>query len=83
MTGRIWLVVGPSGAGKDSVLAGLAARIQPEDEIMLARRVITRPCQPGGAEQHLSVTPDGFARLDRVYWGTVMRQCFALVRLPS
>lgn len=65
MTGRIWLVVGPSGAGKDSVLAGLAARIQPEDEIMLARRVITRPCQPGGAEQHLSVTPDGFARLDR------------------
>jgi hypothetical protein len=31
---------------------------------MIARRIITRPCQPGGAEQHLSVTDDGFARLN-------------------
>jgi len=25
MTGQLWFVVGPSGAGKDTVLAGLAA----------------------------------------------------------
>jgi ribose 1,5-bisphosphokinase len=64
MTGRLWFVVGPSGAGKDTVLAGLAARLTLQDNVLIARRVITRPCQLGGAEQHLSVTDDGFARLD-------------------
>ncbi len=64
MSGHLWLVVGPSGAGKDTVLAGLAARLTPQDGVMIARRIITRPCQPGGAEQHLSVTPEAFARLE-------------------
>ena len=64
MTGQLWFVVGPSGAGKDTVLAGLAAGLSPQDDVLIARRVITRPCQPGGAEQHLSVTHEGFARLD-------------------
>jgi ribose 1,5-bisphosphokinase len=64
MTGRLWFVVGPSGAGKDTVLAGLAASLTPQDGVMIARRIITRPCQPGGAEQHLSVTDDGFSRLE-------------------
>jgi ribose 1,5-bisphosphokinase PhnN len=28
MTGRLFLIVGPSGAGKDTVIAGLAARLR-------------------------------------------------------
>jgi len=63
MTGRLFLIVGPSGAGKDTVIAALAARIAAANDVLLARRIITRPVQPGGAEQHLPVTPDAFARL--------------------
>ncbi|MEO0912102.1 MAG: hypothetical protein AAFY59_03810 [Pseudomonadota bacterium] len=40
MTGRFIAVVGPSGVGKDSVMAGMAART---GQLKLVRRVITRP----------------------------------------
>ncbi len=63
MIGRLFLIVGPSGAGKDTVIANLAAQIAPADDVMVARRVITRPLHPGGAERHVPVTPDAFARL--------------------
>ncbi len=63
MTERLWLVVGPSGAGKDAILAELAARFRPEDGILIARRTVTRPVQLGAAEQHSAVTPETFARL--------------------
>jgi ribose 1,5-bisphosphokinase len=63
MTGRLFLIVGPSGAGKDTVIAGAMARLAPEDDVILARRFITRPLHPGGAEQHVPVTPAAFARL--------------------
>lgn len=43
--GRLVAVVGPSGAGKDTLLAGaMAAR----PGLVLARRVITRPEEAGG-----------------------------------
>lgn len=45
MTGRVFLVVGPSGAGKDTLLAGAAAA---EPRLHWARRVITRDFVPGG-----------------------------------
>ncbi|NNU80344.1 phosphonate metabolism protein/1,5-bisphosphokinase (PRPP-forming) PhnN [Halovulum dunhuangense] len=61
--GRLFLLVGPSGAGKDSVLSGLTARLRPEDNVALARRLITRPVIPGAPEQHVAVTPEVFARL--------------------
>ncbi|MET4103351.1 ribose 1,5-bisphosphokinase [Roseovarius sp. MBR-78] len=63
MTGRLFLIVGPSGAGKDTVIAGAMARLAPEDDVILARRFITRPLHPGGAEQHVPVTPAAFARM--------------------
>lgn len=63
MSGRLFLIVGPSGAGKDTVISGAAAQVVPEDGVIFARRVITRPLYPGGAEQHIPVAPAAFARL--------------------
>lgn len=40
MTGRLIAVVGPSGAGKDSVIAGLAAS---RPGLLVCRRSVTRP----------------------------------------
>jgi len=50
-------VVGPSGAGKDTLIAG-ALRTRPG--LRLARRVITRPTETGG-EDFEGVTPEKFA----------------------
>ncbi|MEL6839830.1 MAG: phosphonate metabolism protein/1,5-bisphosphokinase (PRPP-forming) PhnN [Pseudomonadota bacterium] len=47
MTGRFIAVVGPSGVGKDSVMRGMSAA---EPNMVLARRVITRPSDAGGEE---------------------------------
>ncbi|MGQ0565656.1 MAG: phosphonate metabolism protein/1,5-bisphosphokinase (PRPP-forming) PhnN [Gemmobacter sp.] len=53
----IFAVVGPSGAGKDTLIAGaLAAR----PDLRLVRRVITRPTQAGG-EDYDGVTEAEFA----------------------
>ena len=45
MMGRLFVVVGPSGAGKDTLLAGAVAA---EPRLHWARRVITRPSSAGG-----------------------------------
>lgn len=56
--GQIFAVVGPSGAGKDSLIAGaIAAR----PDLVWARRVITRPSAAGG-EPFEGVTPREFER---------------------
>lgn len=52
----IFAVVGPSGAGKDTLIAG-ALRHRPG--LRLARRVITRPTEAGG-EDFEGVTPEEF-----------------------
>lgn len=57
MTGRLIAVVGPSGVGKDTVMAALAAT---EPRLRIARRVITRPSAAGG-EDFDGVGPDDFA----------------------
>jgi ribose 1,5-bisphosphokinase len=57
-TGRLFAVVGPSGAGKDTLLEA-ARTVRPDLEI--ARRVITRP-ETAGGEAFEGVTDDEFDR---------------------
>lgn len=59
MTGQFIAVVGPSGVGKDSVMAGLVAAYP---QYILARRVITRPRDAGG-EDFTETSPEAFAEL--------------------
>lgn len=50
--GRLFYVVGPSGAGKDTVIAAALERLPPGVRVRLARRAVTRPASAGGAETH-------------------------------
>lgn len=47
MSGRLIVVVGPSGAGKDTVIDALCAA---RPDLIRARRVITRPSEAGGED---------------------------------
>lgn len=60
--GRLVYVVGPSGSGKDSVIAHARERLAGEDRIAFARRTITRPASAGD-EGHIPVTEDAFEAL--------------------
>ncbi len=57
MRGTLFLVVGPSGAGKDTLIARAAAA---RPDLLVPRRVVTRPEEAGG-EPIRSVDPAGFA----------------------
>lgn len=58
MAGRVFAVVGPSGAGKDTLIAA-AHSLRPT--LHVVRRVITRPTEAGG-EPFEGVAPEDFAR---------------------
>lgn len=61
-SGRLICIVGPSGAGKDSVIDYAKANLPSGIEVRFARRTITRPSQSGG-ENHEAVTEEEFKRL--------------------
>ena len=60
MGGRLIAVVGPSGAGKDRLIAAARTRLAGDGRIVFPRRVITRPVTPGD-ENHIAMTPGDFA----------------------
>jgi ribose 1,5-bisphosphokinase len=59
MSGRLVLVVGPSGAGKDSVIAAAAGSLAGDASVVFALRAITRPADAGG-EAHEPITWQAF-----------------------
>lgn len=69
-TGRLVYCMGPSGAGKDSLLDWLRAHLPTPCPVHWAQRTISRAAIPGG-EAHESVSPDAFVALRR-------QQAFAL-----
>lgn len=64
MSHRLVYVIGPSGAGKDSVLQGLRQSWPQAEAAHWSRRTITRPLQAGG-EQHEAVNALAFEQLCR------------------
>lgn len=58
-TGALVAVVGPSGAGKDTLIDGARAYFTDADDILFVRRVVTRPAGDGG-EAHRSMDPGEF-----------------------
>jgi ribose 1,5-bisphosphokinase len=59
--GRLVYVIGPSGAGKDSIIAYARDRLGNEDGYVFARRHITRPAESGG-EDHIPIAHAEFER---------------------
>jgi len=68
--GQLVYIVGPSGAGKDAVIACAREALAEDGEIVFAQRYITRPAS-AGHENHIALSFGEFG--ERVWRG-----CFAL-----
>jgi ribose 1,5-bisphosphokinase len=67
--GRLFLVVGPSGAGKDTLLRHAQETLLHDLDIVFVRRIVTRPSS--AAEDHHSLSPKDF-------WAAARQGAFAL-----
>lgn len=56
--GTLVLVVGPSGAGKDTLMAMAQDEIGPHAKVAFPRRIVTR--EASAAEDHVSIPPEAF-----------------------
>jgi ribose 1,5-bisphosphokinase len=56
-------IVGPSGAGKDSLIRGLSERLTARDGVLIARRVVTRPSD--AYEDHDTLDEAAFADAEK------------------
>ena len=63
-TGVLFLVVGPSGVGKDSLIDGARRFLEEDVSFWFPKRYITRAADAGG-EMHQAVTSEEFQRLSR------------------
>jgi ribose 1,5-bisphosphokinase len=70
MAGRLVLVVGPSGAGKDTLIAAAKAALAGDPSYVFPKRIITRQAM-AEAEDHESVSPGQFEQMRQ-------RKAFAL-----
>lgn len=61
--GSLILCVGPSGAGKDTLLDGAAKRLAATGRFHFAQRAITRPAEAGG-EDHLPMEKADFLQTE-------------------
>lgn len=64
MSGTLFYLIGASGSGKDSLLAGCRERLQPAQHCCVAHRYITRA--PGvGGENHVHLSKEEFQMRDQ------------------
>ena len=80
--GRLILVVGPSGAGKDTLLGFAKAACAEDAKIVFPRRVVTR--EASSSEDNIALTPDEFrealARGDFAMHWEAHGHCYGLPR---
>lgn len=57
--GRLLLIVGPSGSGKDTLIDWLKSRYEQDERILFVQRVITRKPDATG-ENHIGLSPHSF-----------------------
>ena len=59
VAGRLVVLLGPSGSGKDTLISYARSELGVSTDVMFVQRVITRPAD-AGSEDHVAMTEDEF-----------------------